>query len=555
MTNILKSLIVCGALISLAPVGHAWAPDAKEQAAALNSGDFSAYGGKLTEWLNEKTPASANEAALKALIKDPVFLNALDQRQLIVKVGADKLAAFAKASPANKEFIAWLLGNTEALELFLEGAVPPGNSQREANNYGINVNALEIWNKIRLADPDAKQGFYQKLAIATGLRPPGTGAPGAGQTGRGQDPVVRYQYFKNAHKNKELFPSFDNINVWEMGCVVNTGASEEDLTWARNMINTWRPDLRINEQVINSTREVWRRKSPHPFTNYKTVLSGGGKCGPRSSWSVMICQAFGIPAVGVGQPAHACAAYRAVNAMVEPQPGSHWKVAYGRGWQVSRLEGTGGEDFHAGMQERDRAVEFSQVERLRWLASAISAKERATAIMDVARAIQKASVTVKTDVTASLKPEEAEAEVKPKAAAEAKSLATGPIKIGAGATRFDAAAFANLSKGRMIDCFTGGKQINFDKSIDESFVEYALDVPAAGTYVLELTTAAANLDQALDVSVGANKIATLKVPYSTGLWAQTPATEVALEKGAQTLKISAPNQRGVAIRWVELKSK
>lgn len=555
MKNILQSLIVCGALISLAPASHAWAPNATEQTAAVNSGDFASYGGKLTEWLNEKTPASANEAALKALIKDPAFLNALDQRQLIVKVGADKLAAFAKATPANKEFVAWLLGNTEALELFLEGAVPPGNSQREANNYGINVNALEIWNKIRLADPDAKQGFYQKLAIATGLRPPGSGNRGAGMQKTPSEPLVRYQYFKSAHKNKELFPSFDNINVWEMGCVVNSCASEEDLTWARNMINTWRPDLRINEQVINSTSEVWRRNSPHPFTDYKSVLSGGGKCGPRSSWSVMICQAFGIPAVGVGQPAHACAAYRAVNAMVEPQPGSHWKVAYGRGWHVSKAEGTGGEDFHAGMQERDRATEFSQVERLRWLASALSAKERATAIMDVARAIQKASVTVKTDVTASLKPEEAEAEVKPKAAAVAKSLANGPVKIGSGATRFDAAAFANLSKGRVLDCFTGGKQINFDKSIDDCSVEYALDVPAAGTYVLEMTTATPNLDQVLDVAVGANKIATVKLPYTTGLWGQTPATEIALEKGTQTLKISAPNQRGVAIRWVALKSK
>lgn len=555
MKNILQSLILGGVLILLAPASHAWAPSATEQAAAVNGGDIAVYEGKLTDWLNEKTPASANEAALKALIKDPVFLNALDQRQLIVKVGADKLGAFTKAAPANKDFISWLLGNTEAMELFLEGAVPPGNSQREANNYGIPVSALEIWSKIRLADSDAKQGIYQKLAIATGLRPPGSGNRGAGMQQTPSEPLVRYQYFKNAHKNKELFPSFDNINVWEMGHVVSSCASEEDLTWARQMINTWRPDLRINEQVINSTSEVWRRNSPHPYTDFKTVLSGGGKCGPRSSWSVIICQAFGIPAIGVGQPAHACAAYRAVNASVEPQPGSHWKVAYGRGWQVSKLENTGGEDFHAGMQERDNAADFSQVERLRWLASALSAKDRAAAIMDVAHAIQKASVTVKTDVTASLKPEEAEAEVKTKTAPEAKSLASGPVKIGSGATRFDAAAFANLSKGRMLDCFTGGKQINFDKSIDESFVEYALDVPAAGTYVLGLTTATPNLDQVLDVTVGSNKIATVKLPYTTGLWGKTPATEVALEKGTQTLKISAPNQRGVAIRWIELKSK
>ena len=554
MKNILQSIIVCVALVSLAPASHA-APGATGQAVAVNLDDLTAHGGKLTKWLNEKTPAAANDAALKALIKDPAFLNALDQRQLIVKVGADKLAAFIKESADNKAFVAWLLGNTEALELFLEGAVPPGNSQREANNYGISINALAIWNKIRLADPDAKQGIYQKLAMATGLRPPGSGNSGAGMQKSPSDPLVRYQYFKTAHKNKELFPSFDNINVWEMGCVVSSCSSEEDLTWARNMINTWRPDLRINEQVINSTSEVWRRNSPHPYTDYKTILSGGGKCGPRSSWSVMICQAFGIPAVGVGQPAHACAAYRAVDASVEPQSGSHWKVAYGRGWPFSKLEGTGGEDFHAGMQERDKPADFSQVERLRWLASALEAKDRATAVMDIAHAIQKASVTVKTDVTASLKPEEAEAEVKPNQAAAAKSLATGPVKVGAGATRFEAAAFAKLEKGRLLDCFTGGKQVNFDKSLDGSAVEYTLDVPAAGTYVLELTTATPNDEQRLDVAVGENKASTINVPNTTGVWGKTPATEVTLAKGAQTLKITAPNQRGIAIRWVELKSK
>jgi hypothetical protein len=114
--------------------------------------------------------------------------------------------------------------------------------------------------------------------------------------------------------------------VWEYQKVVQSGASNEDLTWARAMINTWRPDLRVNELVVNSTSEVWRRNSPHPYTDYKSVLSGGGKCGPRSSWSVMICQAFGIPAIGVGQPAHACVAYKAANPMTEPQPGSAWKV-------------------------------------------------------------------------------------------------------------------------------------------------------------------------------------------------------------------------------------
>ena len=70
------------------------------------------------------------------------------------------------------------------------------------------------------------------------------------------------------------------------------------------MINSFRPDLRADELVVNSTSFVWRRGAPAVFypnggyQNFQNVLAGGGKCGPRSSWSVMVCHAFGIPAIG-----------------------------------------------------------------------------------------------------------------------------------------------------------------------------------------------------------------------------------------------------------------
>lgn len=60
-----------------------------------------------------------------------------------------------------------------------------------------------------------------------------------------------------------------------------------------------------------------------------------------------ICQAFGIPAIGVGQPAHVCVADKAANPLAEPQPGSAWKVGYGRGWEVSKLEGLAGPEHWA----------------------------------------------------------------------------------------------------------------------------------------------------------------------------------------------------------------
>ncbi len=533
---------------------HAGAPTAADVDKAVRSGDFAAYLANATAWLNQS--GNLAEGPLLAILKDPAFLTTLDQRQFIAKTGADKLAAFAKADPANAAFLGWLLNNTQALELYLEGCVPIGLAAREDNSYTLSTAPLEIWRKILAADPDAKDGLYLRLAIATAIAPPGSGTPGAGQAKTPAEPVSRYQHYKTAHKNKELFPSFDKLTVWEMTKVVSSGASNEDLAWGRQAINTWRPDLRKNELVVNSTSEVWRRNSPIDFNNtYKNVLAGGGKCGPRSSWSVFICQAFGIPAIGVGQPAHACVAYKTAYPMTEPQPGSEWKVGYGRGWQVSKLEGMGGLDFLAAVQDRAHTAEFSQVEHLRWFAAALGTPAQAAAVMEIAHKIQKSLTNVKTDVTASLKPEEAEKEVAPAVKeTTAAAGAKGPVKLTAGVTRIEAAAFSNMSNANVFDCVTGGKQLNFAKSVQESWAEYALDVPAAGTYTLVMKVAAANVEQVLNVKAGAAEPVTVNVPWTTGLWDMTPPVAIKLEKGPQTLRIAAPFQRAVSIHYLELKA-
>ncbi len=396
----MKTLSFALVLLLLGGNVRAREPNRKDLQAAIDAGDFAGYYSSISTWLNEKVPADSSgisAAAVTALLGDPVFANTLDQRQLISKLGVANLGAFAKTDAKNKEFLAWLLPNTAALDLYLEAAVPTGLNAREANNYGLGTGSLEIWKTIFFADPDSREGLCLRLAIATGLAPPGSGNRGAGMTHTPGTPLARYLHFKTAHKNKELFPSFDDLTVWEYTKVVSSCASDADLAWAREMINTWRPDLRIKEQVVNSTSEVWRRNSPHPYTDYKAVLSGGGKCGPRSSWSVMICQAFGIPAIGVGQPAHACVAYKVADPSVEPQPGSAWKVGYGRGWQWSHLEGMSGREFMAGVEQRSQAAQFAQVEHLRWLAATLVSKEQAAAVMAVAHKIQQSVPVVKTD--------------------------------------------------------------------------------------------------------------------------------------------------------------
>jgi hypothetical protein len=112
-----------------------------------------------------------------------------------------------------------------------------------------------------------------------------------------------------------------------------------------------------------------------------------------------------------------------------------------------------------------------------------------------------------------------------------------------------------MSGIRVYDCFTGGKQVNFQKNMESSWVDYRMDVPATGRYGLELRVAAPNFDQVLEVSSGATKLATINIPNTEGLWETTKAVDLTLEKGTQTLRLSTPFQRGIAVRWLELKSR
>ena len=594
-TLTIKSLIACALLFTLPARLHAWQPNAADLDSAIKTGDFAGNQSNATAWLNQKAPTTLSETAMGALLKDPVFLNTLDQRHLVSKIGADKLGAFAKADPANQAFLTWLLKNTQAMELYLEGAVPIGLVAREADKYTLDTAALEIWKKILNADPDAKDGLYLRLAIATAIAPPGSVNIGAGGAKTPADPVVRYKYYKTAHQNKELFPSFDHLTVWEYTRVVSSGATDADLTWAREMVNTFRPDLRVDEMVVNSTSLVWRRGAPPEFypnggyQNFKNVLAGGGKCGPRSSWSQMVCHAFGIPAIGVGQPAHACVAYKAANPMTQPQPGSAWKVGFGGGWQVSKLLGMSGPEFLAAIEKRSDSAKFSQVEHLRWFASALSPAQKASAVMAVARKINDSITAAKTDLTASLKAEEAEADpgaVKKsrfgKSSPPKKDTVTAttaspvkpevPVKVAPGVIHVEAASFAQtggkISWGGQFpnvmvhDSYAGGKQVYFQQQMKEQWADYTVDIPAAGTYEITMKAACINVDQVLEICLGSSEIATVPIPFNFGLWQETKPVELKLKKGIQTIRVQTPvsvnaenHKRGIALKWFELKVK
>jgi len=574
------SAACCLALVGISPPTPAAAPTAADLAKAIETGDFAAYQTSADAWITERSAGAADQASLLERIADPEFRRVLDQRALIAACGVDKLGAFAKADAANRSLLGWLLADTAALDLLLEGAVPLQLAARDRNELRLSVNTLEILSRIVAADADAKAGLPLRLALATSLAPPGTGAPGAGHGGP-VDPVARYKHFKEAHAAGELVPSFPNLGIWELQKVVQSGASNEDLAWGRQMIRSFRPDLLTDEMVVNSTSFVWRRNAPpkfYPFKGMKDVLAGGGKCGPRSSWSVFICQAFGVPAIGVGQPAHACVAYKAANPMLEPQPGSAWKVGFGRGWQVSKLENMSGPEFLEAVAERARAKEFSQIEHLRWLAAALADPTRAAAVREVAAAIRGSLGKAETDLTASLKPEEAEADPGVKAAANDTATSkkdsasepappAGPVTAKDGVIAVPAAAFTatggEISWGGQFPNVlvmkdpAGERQIHFQPQMKSQWADYSIEAPAEGAYELVMDACCVNDEQALELVVAGGTPVVVSVPLTYGLWTETPPVEVRLAKGVQTIRLQSPAdpKRGISVRSFVLKPK
>jgi len=392
--------------------------------------------------------------------------------QLLRKVGVPALQDFRK-DRAQEAFLVWLWDNPSALHLFLEGATPLGLTQRDEDKALIKAETLALWSQLWNADPESREGLFLRLAIATALLPPGQGNHGAGQQVPPPSPTKRYQHFKQAFLAKELYPSFAHHSVWEYMQVVSSPASDADLTWTRQVVNTWRPDLRAKEQVVKTVSEVKYGNSPHPYGDYKDVLNGGGKCGPRSSWGVMVCQAFGIPAVGVGQPGHACVAFKTAYPETQPQPGNSWKVDYGAGWEKSRIYGLSGPDFLQAIASRSRSAEFTRIERLRWLAAAVTGSVSAEKLTSL-----KALLTTQMKDLRLAKPvfgegdNSAEAErepaTKPAAPVATKAAAS---RVGAGIVAIPATAFSKLGGARVHESTGGGRQVYFEKNAPNTWVE------------------------------------------------------------------------------------
>ncbi|PFQ29715.1 putative mucin/carbohydrate-binding domain-containing protein [Bacillus cereus] len=357
---------------------------------AIANGNFEARLNNLTAYLNGNI-GGITEENLKKKLADPAFAAALAQWQFISQTGAVTMATFAKKDADHQKFLGWAMKNTDVMNTYLEGGSPTGKNP---------VNALEIWNTIWNADANSHEGLYLKLAIATSLA---HAEPIKYWTNNQPiNPLTRYQHYKSADQNNELLPCFRTYDVWHLRLVVNTWSPEEDLTWARNMINMEHPELKNQDKVgesaylINYVTHNKDGVSIHAGNdafyglgwNLSSIYKFGGVCGNISKFGTQVSQAFGVAAMPVGQPGHC--------ALIWNNKPSSWNLGNDiSGWsQSSRHDATviPWSDNSPTNQvpymllfenaERD-PVKLDQSERLRWLAKAMTSKDNKIAIYKI----------------------------------------------------------------------------------------------------------------------------------------------------------------------------
>jgi len=386
-TQLTVMLLICSVLLPMC--SQAWEPNGKDLVVAIKEGDLQEHAGKISAWLKQQVPAEAAQitpAAMSALLNNPQFVDALAERQFINKAWG--MEQYAKSEASKAEFVSWVMSDAKLLNKVLLARTPTAGFIRDDNSWSIEARYIDIWKRIYTTYPESREGLYLKLAIATMLRPPGSANQGAGQAKKPVDPVERFSHFMKAHQAGDLMPSFDTLSIWELTHVVSSSATDKDLQWGRDTVNAFFPWSRDGEKVVTLTSQMKYQGSQIPYNDMSCLLAGGGKCGPRSSFGVFINQAFGIPAIGVGQPAHAAVSYRDV--------GGNWQVAYGRGWNVSKISDRyrmSGPDFLERVKERDRKT-FAQVEHLRWLAETTTDDALDGAVMAAAREIAKAGKNI-----------------------------------------------------------------------------------------------------------------------------------------------------------------
>lgn len=462
------------------------------------------------------------------------------------------LAAYAQQGAAEKKLTEQLLADEKLmLKMVSAGGAKDGH-------YG---NAMAIYNDIQKANNKARAGVFHELALAVALEhaTPITqrNAEAAKDAPQFVDPVARYKHFEQAYLDKELDPYFDQHDAWELRYVVNGNEPDEVLTWGREMLRNYRPDMITTKddrwRYVSLVRTCVRygsqeNKNDKPELQfYQNILMNGGICGRRAFFGRFILRSFGVPTVAKPQKGHA--------ALGRWTPDG-WVAVLGAGWGTGWAPGRemAAPDFLAMTQARE-LKDYMQVQRAFWIGDVNgetrkpgfdSGRNKTEFWNSVALNTQKQLIeTAGTKALAAVGEELGEANeskvkypfVSGKISAKDREInvdRNGVITIPAAASK---SPTKSTGKVLFLDSSLGGKQLHYSRNGSDQDVTYTFNAPSAGTYALTTRVAVPAWKQNVNLIVN-GKATTIELPHTVGMWETTQAIKVNLKKGENTLVMS-----------------
>ncbi len=423
-------------------------------------------------------------------------------------------------------------------------------------NHGQYGRALEILASIRKASPKAKEGHFQRLALATAVEH----AKPIGNI----DATKRYLHYEKAYLDGELDPAFKGFTTWEYRNVVNCDAPDEILQWGRTMLRTYRPDHIYNPDYGWRYVSSVRTEVPYGSQNvhldkpdlhqYQNIMLNGGICGRRAFYGRFILRSFGIPTWGVTQKAHAALSHWTPKG---------WVVNLGAGFQASWWDkdevSLSGNQFLMETQARAHTEGYTQVLRAQWISRILGEtaynerKKVEGGFWSKIALYQSRILASSADSLGPLGQELAEANDKEQKVSSAKvSQEDTKISVQAGEITIPAVAHVKSSgKAAAMRSIDGGMQVH---ALGGFTAEYEVSVPIEGKYLMTARVATVQTGQKLLVK-GGGQGNPIEIPYTLGIWEPTQAVELDLVQGKNTITVAlTPESRGVTIKDFSLKS-
>jgi hypothetical protein len=527
-----KALVVSLAALDAAKADEAKYQQAKQAAQAAQDAAVAKELQSAKDLLADAMPFLSSDKLDAQLVRCAVLANATPKG----------LTEFARQGKEQEALVAKHLADTALVKAMLvAGGAKDGK-------YGA---AMQIYASIQKASPRAKEGIFQRLAVATSIEhaePVKQVNPVAAANAPAfVDPVKRYLHFEKAYLGGELDPAFKDLSAWELRNVINGNEPDETLVWGRAMLRNYRPDHILNmdygwrysgavtTDVKYGSEDV---KFDRPeLQDYQNIIMNGGVCGRRAFFGRFILRCFGIPTVARPQVGH--------GALARWTPDG-WIVNLGAGWGSRESNGVmqmTDADFVLETQVRKDPAGHERALRAQWVGDAlgepkyVSMQPGSGGLWNVLSQFQKKLIVAETKAVtlaargtelgeANLSAETmASALVKAEVSKDDMKIATSPEGV------ITIPAAACEGGNQLVKSFLGGQQMicalpfNFD-----------VNVPRAGKYQLsarivtvrDTTPLLLTLNKAME-GIG------MPIPYTLGAWQQTPPVTVELKQGGNTL--------------------